>query len=149
MYDAPPVAEGLNELGGGDRGSIRCQCAGNPKYSNIVSEDLDNLFTVILGQLDDAQPLRVSVNHRKVVVRRDMEEVCADTLEVACVEVLQHILSQGLRYDWTVVEHHNRSNIGEGMSVLEEILNLLIPVSTLIRHSSLDCVVEKFVLVTA
>ena len=68
---------------------------------------------------------------------------------VACMEVLQHILSQGLRYDWTVVEHHNRSNIGEGMSVLEEILNLLIPVSALIRHSILDCVVEKFVLVTA
>ena len=68
---------------------------------------------------------------------------------VAGVKMLQYILSQGLWYDWTVVEHHNRSNIGEGMSVLKEILNLLIPVSALIRHSSLDCVVEKFVLITA
>ena len=61
---------------------------------------------------------------------------------MACMEVFQYIVTEGPGDHWPVMKHDNWSNIYKGLSVWEEINNILVPVLFLIRNSGLHGFVQ-------
>ena len=48
------------------------------------------------------------------------------------MEVVKYILPQGFRYDWSVMQHHNRPDSDLRLSVREEVYYLIVPVLLLV-----------------
>ena len=81
VYDPKLEAESLHLPGGEHFGPVTGQHNRDAEDGHVGKEDVDDLLAGIPLQLEDRQPVAISVHHSQVGVRCDGEEVSTDGLE--------------------------------------------------------------------
>ena len=65
---------------------------------------------------------------------------------MASMKVLKNVQTERLRDNWSVIKEDNRAKCTKSMSVDEIILELHVPILTIVGHSMANSLMQQFVL---